>query len=306
MLESAPRSNGRAGDRDVDEVSIPSGAGALRSAPPSSASHTVVITPPRRWPLPNLGRLWESREVLLRFAQRDVTLRYRQTFLGVVWVVLQPLLGALVLTFVFHGVAKLSTSGVPAFAFTFPAMMAWNAFNAVLARGSGSLVANQTLVSKVFFPRMLVPLSTCGSALVDLSVSLVFMVGVCFYYHIVPGIAVLLLPIWILLVFLLAGGAALVCAALMVNYRDIQYVVPFLLGILVFASPIAYAIPSHHKIFYLVNPLSWLFEAIRWSLLNTPPPSAVLLALAVSVPVFALIVGALIFEHLERGFADYI
>ncbi len=244
--------------------------------------------------------------MFLRFAARDITLRYRQTALGVIWVVLQPLLGALVLTFVFHGVAKLPTSSVPAFAFTFPAMLAWNAFSTVSTSGSSSLVRNRDLVSKVYFPRMLVPLSTCGSASLDMLVSLVFMAGIMAYYGIVPNVSLILLPVWILVTFMFASGITLIASALMVNYRDIQYIVPFALGILVFASPIAYAVPTHYRIFYLVNPLTWIFEELRWSLIGTPAPSTLLVALSLVVPLAVFLIGAMLFEQFERGFADYI
>jgi lipopolysaccharide transport system permease protein len=269
----------------------------------------VVITPPRPWALPSLARLWEGREILLRFATRDVTLRYRQTALGIIWVILQPLLAAGVLTFVFSSVAKLPSGGVPPILYTFAGMLVFNLVSSVISRGSGSLVANSALVSKVFFPRLLVPLSTAGSALLDFVVSLGFMGILLAIYGILPGVAVVLVPVWMVLAICLAAGFAFVTSALTVNYRDVAYVTPFVLQIMLYASPVAYSlgkISPHYRIIYDLNPMTWLLEDIRWSLLNQPRPSGIILALSVAVPLCVLLLGSLVFQKMERGFADVI
>lgn len=259
--------------------------------------------------MPQLDHLWEAREVLFRFAARDVTLRYRQTALGVVWVVLQPLLAAGVLSFVFGNVAHLSSNGVPPLLFTFAGLLVFNLVNTILTRGTNSLVQNAQLVSKVFFPRMLVPLATAGSAMLDFCVSLAFL-GVLLAVHGVhPGPAVAFVPAWLLLTVCLASGIALVTSALMVSYRDVQYVVPFLLQVALYASPVAYAVgkvPANYRIFYDVNPLTWLLADMRWSVLHQHRPSLTILVLSVVVPLAVLVAGALVFEHRERGFADVI
>lgn len=279
------------------------------STPAPSAGQRIVITPPRRVPLPQLAHLIEAREVLFRFAHRDITLRYRQTALGVVWVVLQPLLGAGVLSIVFGGVAKLPTGGVPPLLYTFAGLVAWNAFSGVVNRGSTSLISNAGLVSKVYFPRMLIPISTAGSAICDFMVSFAFLGVLLGIYGVTPGPAIVLTPVWLLLVLCLAAGLALITSSLMVSFRDINYIVPFLLQILLYASPVAYstgAIPHKYALFFEVNPLTWLLGDMRWSLINQPRPGGQFLVLSVVVPLLVLLIGSLVFEKRERGFADFI
>jgi lipopolysaccharide transport system permease protein len=226
-----------------------------------------------------------------------------------VWVVLQPLLGAGVLSFVFGSVAKLPTGGIPPFLFTFVGLMAWNVFSGVVSRGSGSLIGNAGLVSKVYFPRMLVPLSTAGSSICDFVVSLVFLGILLGLYGVAPGPAIALVPVWLVLILCLAGGFALLTSSLMVSYRDVSYIVPFLLQILLFASPIAYStgsVPGRDRILYQIDPLTWLLNDVRWSVVNQPRPDPLYLLLSVIVPLAVLLIGALVFEKRERGFADFI
>ena len=161
---------------------------------------SLVIVPPGRLPVPNLRSLIAGREVLYSFARRDVTLRYRQTALGVIWVIMQPLLTALVFALVFGKVAKLPSGGVPYVVFSFAGLLAWNLFNTVLTRGSQSLINNSGLVSKVYFPRILVPLSVCGSALLDFAVSFAFLLALMAILGVPFGPAILLLPVWTLMV----------------------------------------------------------------------------------------------------------
>jgi lipopolysaccharide transport system permease protein len=246
---------------------------------------------------------------LLRFAARDITLRYRQTALGLIWVILQPLLGAGVLTFVFSSVAKLPSGGVPPIVYTFAGLLIFNLMSSVITRGSNSLVANAGLVSKVFFPRLLVPLSTVGSALLDFVVSLAFMAILLAIYGVTPGFAVVLVPVWLLLTVCLAAGVVFVTSALTVHYRDVAYVTPFLLQILLYGSPVAYSlgkISPHYRIIYDLNPMTWLLDDIRWSLLHQPMPSAIILALSVALPLTVLLGGSIVFQKMERGFADFI
>ena len=266
----------------------------------------IVITPPGRFSLPKVSQLWEAREVLYRFGARDVTLRYRQTALGIIWVLLQPLATAAIFAVVFGKVAKLSSGGVPYVLFAFCGLLAWNLFNGIITRAANSLVTNRDLVSKVFFPRMLVPLSTSVSTITDYLVSVAFMAILLAVYGVAPGIAVLLVPVWTVLVILLASGLGLVAAALQVRYRDIAYVVPFLLQFLLYASPVAYAVPDKYQWFYDINPLTWLLNEFRWSFLHQPAPPGWQIALSVIVSLTVFLGGALVFEQMERGFADVI
>jgi lipopolysaccharide transport system permease protein len=270
---------------------------------------TIVITPPGRFSVPNVKQLWEAREVLFRFGARDVTLRYRQTLLGVVWVVLQPLLTALVLTLVLGKVAKLPNGGVPYLLVVFSGILPYNMFSDMISRASGSLVSNRDLVSKVFFPRMLVPLATACSSIVDFLVTTVFLFVLLAIFGVNPGWAVVLFPIWTVMIILFASGIGLVAGALQVRYRDVAYVIPFLLQFFLFASPVAYltkAIPSKYQVIYDLNPLTWILNEFRWSFIHQPAPPPWQIVLSVVVPLIVFVGGAVIFEQMERGFADVI
>ncbi len=279
------------------------------SATSGTPRPVTVIVPPGRWSLPRWGELWAARDVLLQFGKRDVLLRYRQTFVGVAWVLLQPLATAGVFALVFGQVAKLPSDGVPYFLFSFMSMLAWTVFSQVLTRAAGSLVANQALVSKVFFPRLLVPLSTSLAVGLDFVIGLGLGVVLLVAYGVNPGWAVLLTPVWLVLLLALGLGLGLAAAAWTVSYRDVAYVLPWLIQVLLYGSPIAYAqsaVPAALQPWFAANPLTWLLEGFRWSTLGTPAPPAWQLAGAVVVPVLVFVAGLLVFQRHERAFADVI
>lgn len=270
---------------------------------------TTVITPPGRLPLPHVRELWEAREVALRFGQRDVVLRYRQTAIGVVWVLIQPLAAAGIFSIVFGSVAQLPSGGTPYFLFSFIGMLAWTLFSSIVGRSAPSLVANQSLVSKVFFPRMLVPISTTMSSLLDFTVGLGLGIVLLVIYGVNPGWPVLLLPVWVLLFLLLGLGIGLATSAWMVKYRDVAYVLPWVLQVGLFATPVAYsldAVPADLEWIFLANPLSWLMEAFRYSMLGTAAPPVWQIVGAVVVSFAAFFAGAIVFQRNERSFADLI
>jgi lipopolysaccharide transport system permease protein len=259
--------------------------------------------------MPPWRELWEAREVALRFGQRDITLRYRQTFIGVAWVLIQPLASAGIFSIVFGAVAQLPSGGVPYFLFTFMSMLLWTVFASILSRAASSLVANQALVSKVFFPRMLVPLSTSFSVLLDFVVGFALGIVLLAVFRVNPGWPVLLTPVWVALMAATALGVGLAAAAWMVRYRDVQYVLPWLLQVALYATPIAYsieAIPPNLKPLFLANPLAWMIDGFRWSTVGTAAPPAWQIVGAVVVALVALLVGAFIFQRSERTFADLI
>ncbi len=274
-----------------------------------STAKATVIQPPGRFPLPNLEQLWAAREVLARFGARDITLRYRQTALGAVWVIVQPLLSAGIFTVVFGRVANLPSNGVPYFLFTFSGMLMWNLFSGVVGRAMPSLVANSALVSKVFFPRILVPTSVVYSVLVDFAVAFTFMIVLLFVYGVSPGWGVVTLPVWVLLVCMTAVGIGYVLAPLMARYRDVQYVVPFLLQLGLYASPIAYstsAIPARYKPLFELNPITWFLAEFRWATLGRAAPPTWQIVASVVVAGVVFVCGALAFERMERTLADVI
>jgi lipopolysaccharide transport system permease protein len=253
--------------------------------------------------------VWHYRDLLMALARRDVKLRYKQTALGVMWVVLQPLLAAGIFSFVFGVVAKLPTDGRPYLLFSYAGLLGWNLFSNTITRTSGCLVQNSQLVSKVFFPRLVLPLSTVPSVLLDLGVAVIMMAALMLIYRVPVGSALLLLPVWIALLLALAVGLGLWSSALTVSYRDVQYILPVVLQMLLYASPIAYAVsavPARLRVVYYLNPLSGPLDAFRWSLLGTGRPSVVSLAYAAAIALMLLLSGAFGFKKMERKFADVI
>lgn len=272
-------------------------------------SPVLVIRPDSARTLGLAGDLWAFRDLLWSLADRDLRLRYRQTILGVAWVVLQPLLGALIFTFVFGVVAGLPSDGVPYFRFTFASLAGWGLFSGVVTRASGSLVQNSGLIAKVWFPRAVIPASTVPAALLDFVVALLVLLVMLFAASALPGLAVLLVPVWVLLLVLLALGLGLIGAALMVSYRDVQHILPVAMQLLLYASPVAYAasnVPERVRHLYFLNPVVALLEGLRSSLLGTPMPTDRQLLHSVVVTLLVLWLGAYLFRRLERRFADVI
>ncbi len=278
-------------------------------APLAARRPHLTIKPTSGWQAINAAELWQFRDLLTTLAQRDVKLRYRQTALGALWVVLQPLMASIIFTVVFSRIAHLPTDGLPALAFMFASLLAWNAFSSTLSKVSGCLVGNSNLVSKVYFPRLVLPLSMILSTLLDFCVGLVMMAAIMVFYGIVPGWGLLLLPVWLALIVLIAVGIGLFTSALMVSYRDIAFVLPVVVNFLLYASPIAYSlasIPKHLHLIFTLNPLTGLLQAFRWSLLNdgTLPWGLVAYSFAFAVVVF--VAGAFSFKKMEKKFADVI
>lgn len=269
----------------------------------------IVITPPKGIGLPSGRDLWEAREVLWRFGTRDIVLRYRQTVVGVAWVILQPLAAAGIFAVIFGKVANFPSDGVPYFVFSFAGLLGWNLLSSIIDRSAASLVANQSLVSKVFFPRLLVPLSTALSALLDFAVAFALFIVLLFVFGVNPGWPFLLLPIWILTAIALAMGVGIAAASMMVKYRDVGYVLPWVMQILFFATPVAYslsAVPKDLAWLFAANPLTWLMEVLRWSLLGLHAPPLWQIGALVLTAIVVFFGGVLIFQKLERGFADVI
>lgn len=242
-------------------------------------------------------------------ATRDVKLRYRQTALGAIWVVLQPLIGAGILTFVFGRVAGLGSEGVPYFLFSFGGMLAWTVFASTLTRSSGSLVQHAALVSKIFFPRLILPIASVFAVLVDLLVSAGMLTVLMTVEGFGVGWRLVTAPLWIAALLLLALGIGCVLASISVRYRDVGQITPVLVQVLLYLSPVAYAVtevPERYRRWYRLNPLAPLMEQFRWSLFGTPtaPGRYVLYALAMSLGVFAL--GAVRLVKAERLFADVV
>ena len=273
----------------------------------------LKIRPPRGWAPLNLRDVWQFRDLLMALAGRDLKLRYKQTALGVLWVILQPLMAAGVFSFVFGRIAQLPSDGLPYLIFSYAGLLGWNLFSSTLNRTSSCLVGNAQLVSKIYFPRLVLPLSTVPSTLIDFGVALGMMAVLLLVYHVHPTFGLLTLPAWIALLLLLSLGVGLGTAALMVSYRDVGYILPVLTQILMYASPIAYGltyalkrIPPQYRTLYLMNPLAAPLEAFRASLLGTAWPPMTSLAYSAVASAIIFLIGAYSFKKMERKFADVI
>jgi len=269
----------------------------------------LTIRRPGLWSPFSLGEVWSYRDLLWALAVRDVKLRYRQTALGVVWVVLQPLLAAGIMSFVFGFIAKLPSDGLPYFLLTYTGMLGWQAFNSTLTKASSCIVGNAQLVSKVYFPRLILPLSTVLSTLLDFLVGFALLLVLMGIYDIRPQATLFLLPVLLLLLITLAVGVGLWVSALMVTYRDLQYAVPYFTQLLLYASPVALtisAVPKSVQIFYFLNPLTGLLEGFRWAIVGGGKVSGLALAYSFAVTILAFVLGAFAFKRMERNFADVI
>lgn len=284
----------------------------LNLAPHADIPH-IRIQADERQPLIRFRELARYRELLLTLADRDLRVRYKQTVLGVLWVVLQPLLGSLVFAFVFGVVARLSQPGRPYVLFAFAGLMAWTTFANILQRVSVSLLSNSQMISKVYFPRLILPLSTAAAALVDFCVSLAVMFAMLLVYRVWPGWGVLLLPAWLAILVTMALGIGLLGAALLVRYRDVGHIIPVVLQLGLFMSPVALStlvVPEKFRFVFWLNPLTGLLEAFRWSLLGPGPGGGVIslpaLAYSIAAAAAAFWIGATVFKQQERSFADVI
>lgn len=272
-------------------------------------TRVLRIQPSSGWSTIDLRELWEYRDLLMILAMRDVKLRYRQTALGVIWVVLQPLVTALIFTVVFGRLASLPSDGLPYLLFAFAGMLPWSLFSQSIQRAGNSLISDARLISKVYFPRMIVPIASTFAVLVDFAVAAVVMLLLMVYYRTPVGWPLLLLPVLVAATLLVAVGVSLWLSALSVQYRDFVYVLPFLTQAWMYVSPVAYStslIPDRWRVVYALNPMVGIIEGFRWSLLGHGTFSPEYLAAALAMAVVFFISGAFVFHRVERVFADVI
>lgn len=273
------------------------------------AGHVTVIRPATRWPRLDLAELWRYRELLGIFVWRDLKVRYKQTLVGALWAVFQPAFTALVYTLVFGRFAKFPSGHLPYPIFAFSGVLAWQYFAGALNVSSSSLVSNVPLVTKVYFPRLLLPLAGVLVPLVDAALALVVMTGMIFWFKTYPGPAIVLAPLFILLALVTALGASLVLSALNVRYRDVPYVIPLFMQVLPFLSGVPYSLdgaPEKWQWLLSLNPLTAVVAGWRWAVLNGPQPVLGQLALSVGVALLLLLVGVTYFRRSEPRFADTI
>lgn len=269
----------------------------------------LTLRPSSGWGFPDLKELWAYRELLLFLVLRDIKVRYRQTILGALWAVVQPLALAVAFWLVFARIAGVDTHGVPYPVFAYAALVPWTLFSQSLSHGSGSVVGGGSLISKVYFPRIIVPLASTASFLLDFAIGLAILAGGMAVYGVVPSATILLVPLFSIMAFLCGFAIVLWLSALNVRYRDIRYAVPFLLQLLLFASPLGYSaedVSGLARWAFAVNPVTGIAEGFRWAALGLPRPPLEYLIVPTIGTVVLLVTGLLYFRGTERTFADIV
>ena len=269
----------------------------------------IIIRPSKGWVPLRLNELWEYRELLYFLVWRDLKVRYKQTVLGAAWAIIQPFFTMVVFSIFFGRLAKVPSDGIPYPIFAYCALLPWQLFAHALTDSGNSLVANQQLITKVYFPRLVIPLSGVLAGLVDFSIAFVVLLAMMFYYGIVPTLTSLTLPLFLLLAVATALAVGLWLSALNVQYRDIRYTIPFLTQFWLFATPIAYPsslIPEPWRTLYGLNPMAGVVEGFRWALLGTVNAPGPLLVVSVTVVVSLLVGGLYYFRNMEKTFADVV
>jgi len=295
------------------EKVLAAGQDDTKEAKPEQAVPTVVIEPLRGLAALRLRDVWEYRELLYFLVWRDVKVRYKQTILGVLWVVLQPLVSMAIFTVLFGILLKVPSGDVPYPVFAFAGLLPWQYFAEALRRSSASVVNQAHLITKVYFPRLVIPLSGVFSSLVDFAISFVVLIGVMVLYRVAPTWAVFLLPLFILLAMVTALGFGMWLSALNVRYRDVNYLVPFLIQIWMYATPVVYGtslVPERYRFLLSLNPMTGVVQGFRWALLGQSLEEAefslplFLVSIGISLVVF--LTGLYFFRTTERTFADIV
>ena len=279
----------------------------LSGTPVQNAS--VLIRPISRWVPINLRDLWEYRELLYFLTWRDIKVRYKQTALGMVWVVLQPLLLMLVFTMFFGRLVELPSEAIAYPVFTYTALVPWQLFSRALNEGSMSLIAHEKVITKTYFPRILLPASAVFASLIDFGIAFLVLIGFILFYGAHLGFAIFTLPVFVLLLLMAAFGVSLWLAAFNVLYRDVRYVLPFLTQIWMFATPIIYpvsAVPDSWRLLYSLNPMVGVVEGFRWALLGNSSGMDAMVGLSALVVAGVLGGGILYFQSVQQTFADVI
>jgi lipopolysaccharide transport system permease protein len=306
---ASPASIGRVTETQVKPRGRPRPPSVEERDLPRRSGHVTVIRPASKWPRLDFHELWRFRELLAVFVWRDLKVRYKQTVIGVGWAIIQPVLPTVVYTLVFGKFANFPSDRLPYPIFAFAGVLIWQYFSAALNSSSGSLVANTGLITKVYFPRLLLPLGGVATPFVDLALGIVLIVGGMAWFQIWPGVEVVLAPLFILIAFATALGSGLVLSALNVRYRDIPYVIPVFMQVLPFVSGVQYSIsslPVKWQWVLSANPLTAAVSGWRWTMLGGAEPVWGQVAISVAVAVLLLCGGIAFFKRAEPRFADNI
>lgn len=269
----------------------------------------LIIKPSSGWVSLRLRELWQYRELLYFLTWRDVKVRYKQTALGAIWAILQPVLTMLIFSLFFGRLAKMDSDGVPYPLFSIAGLVPWTFFSFGLTQSTQSLVASANMIKKVYFPRLMVPIATVLSGAVDLALAFVVLLVMMIWHRVPLNVNALWLPLFILLAFVTSTGVGIWMAALNVKYRDIRYVIPFLVQLWMFATPIAYPsslLRARWRTIYALNPMAGVVEGFRWALLGTHTRPGAMIFVSSLAAILILVSGAFYFRRMEKTFADIV
>jgi lipopolysaccharide transport system permease protein len=270
---------------------------------------TLRIAPSKGWVPLKLRELWEYRELLYFLVWRDIKVRYKQTALGATWAIIQPFFTMVVFSLFFGYLGKIPSDGIPYPIFSFAALVPWTFFANGLGQSSNSLVGSSNLITKVYFPRLIIPLASVFAGIIDFLLAFVVLIAMMFYYGTAPTINALYLPLFLLLALVTSLGVGLWLSALNVEYRDVRYVVPFITQFWLLATPIAYPsslLPEPWRTIYALNPMVGVVEGFRWALLGTNTAPGPIIAVSSGAALMLLITGAFYFRRMEKTFVDIV
>ena len=284
-------------------------AGDISSTGSALDKTKIVIEPPHGWQALDLREIWRYRELLYFLAWRDVKVRYKQTAIGATWAVLQPFLTMVVFSIIFGRLIGVPTDGAPYAVFSYTALLPWNFFSGALTRSGNSLIYDSNLISKVYFPRLILPFASVLSLLIDFGIAFIILIGMLVFFGITPGISILALPLFLMLAFMTALGIGLWLSALNVKYRDFTHVIPFLAQFWLFLTPVAYSstiIPERWQLIYSLNPMVAVVEGFRWALLGQQNLPWMAMGFSSMVVLALFISGVFYFRRMEVEFADVV
>ena len=270
---------------------------------------TILIRPPKGWMPIDIKELWAYRELLFYLTWRDIKIRYKQTVIGFAWAVIQPILMMVVFSLFFGTLAQVPSENIPYPLFSYAALVPWTFFANGLSLGSSSVVSGANLVTKVYFPRLVMPVATVLSGVVDFALAFTVLIGMMFYYGVIPTANILWLPLFFLLALVTSLGVSLWTSALNVQFRDVRFVLPFLTQFWLFATPIAYPsslLSGTWRTLYGINPMVGVVEGFRWALLGTDTSPGPIIVISSVTALLVLISGAYYFRYMEKNFADII
>jgi lipopolysaccharide transport system permease protein len=268
--------------------------------------NSTIIKPSSGWKIVNLKEVWQYKDLLYFLTIRGIKAKYAQSILGVSWAIIQPLFTTLVFTIVFGGLAKVSSDGIPYALFSYLALWPWNYFSGTLTESSNSLITNANMITKVYFPRLVLPLSSVFSKLLDFVIAFVVVVVFCIYYNVAPGWGILYIPLLIFQLLLTSLGLGLILSAMAVQYRDVKHAMTFVVQILMYAAPVVYsttAVPPQYQFWYSLNPMVGVIEGFRAGFLDRPMPWGWVWPGSI-VALLLFFYGMLYFRKMERVFAD--